>query len=201
MINRPDRVIVWSSQVAANDFPPICAMSGAPADVWRKFRFATRPVWTYIFLAFGLLPFFLVALLVTRSVTGRLPLTRASRRKLRLGNAISLCLLPVGIALLFIGGAMADASDQTTSIIGGVVVALGFLSLLGFIVGVLVVRNMVGPTGKVMAQQPGHTDKLVELRHVHPSFVAAVNQMHQARGAYYASAAASQSQAVLPGSN
>ena len=51
MINRPDRIQIWASQLAANDFPPVCAMTGRPAETWRKFRFATPPDWAYALLA------------------------------------------------------------------------------------------------------------------------------------------------------
>ena len=51
MDSRPDRVQIWASQLAANDFPPVCAMTGRPAETWRKFRFATPPDWAYALLA------------------------------------------------------------------------------------------------------------------------------------------------------
>jgi hypothetical protein len=34
-----------------------------------------------------------------------------------------------------------------------------------------------------MAHRPGDLDRLIELRRVHPAFVAAVTQVHQARTA------------------
>jgi hypothetical protein len=60
---------------------------------------------------------------------------------------------------------------------------LAALSFVGFVVGYLVVRPLVGPRATVMEQQPGYYDKLVELRNVHPAFVTAVNEVHQQRAA------------------
>jgi hypothetical protein len=59
---------------------------------------------------------------------------------------------------------------------------------------------LVGPRGKVMEQQPGYYDKLVELRKVHPNFVAAVNQVHQARATQYVSMQARPDLPPPPGS-
>ncbi len=69
------------------------------------------------------------------------------------------------------------------------------------IVGVfclLLIRPAIGPRVKVLEQQPGQYDKLVELRNVHPAFVAAVNQMHAARAANSAAMAARPTPPSLP---
>jgi hypothetical protein len=75
--------------------------------------------------------------------------------------------------------------STTSSPVGSAIVGwLGGLALLMFIVGIvggLVVRRFIGPQGKVMEAPAGYTDRLVELRNVHPAFVAAVQQMHQSR--------------------
>lgn len=77
---------------------------------------------------------------------------------------------------------------------------LSLLFLLAGMVGLLVIRPLVGPRAKVMEQQPGQYDRLVELRRIHPAFVAAVNQMHQARAAYYASMQPPAGLPLAPGS-
>jgi hypothetical protein len=50
LIAHPDRVQIWASQLGANDFPPVCAMTGRPAELWRKFNFSTPPRWAYALL-------------------------------------------------------------------------------------------------------------------------------------------------------
>jgi hypothetical protein len=206
VVNHPDRVQVWASQLAANDFPPVCAMTGAPAEVWRKFRFRTVPGWAYAFLALlvtgiGLLPIFIIMAIVSRRASGHLPLTRASRQRLRLVEWSIFSLLPLMI-VLFIGAAIVGSSsnDETGSTITFILIVLALLSFLGFVIGLLVVKPLIGPRGNVMEQRPGYYDKLVELRNVHPAFVAAVNYMHQQRAAQQAASYAPPGLPQAPGS-
>ena len=208
MISRPDRVQVWASQLAANDFPPVCAMTGAPAEVWRKFRFATVPRWAYAFFALlctgiGFVPVFIIIMaIVSRRAGGYLPLTRGSQRRLRLVSLLSVGLLPLMFVFWIVGAVVSsNLHDNTWSTIAGVLFFLGLLSFLGFIVGVTVLRPLVGPGAKVMEQVPGQFDRLVELRRVHPAFAAAVTQVHEARAAQYASQQAAAYVPLPPGSN
>jgi hypothetical protein len=202
----PDQVRIWASQLAANDFPPICAMTGAPAETWRKFRFATAPGWAYVFLillctGIGLLPIFIIMAVVSRRASGYLPLTKASSRKLNLvlWSVVGLLVLT---PLLWLTAAIfgSGTNDQTGSSVAGFGFVLGILTFFAFIVAALVVRPLVGPRGKVMEQQPGYYDKLVELRKVHHNFVTAVNQVHQARATQYVSMQARPDLPPPPGS-
>ena len=86
MSTAPDRVQVWSSQLWRNDFPPICAMTGRPAQTWRRFKFATPPAWSYALLilvclgGMGIIAFAAVMALTAQRASGYLPLTRDSSR-------------------------------------------------------------------------------------------------------------------------
>jgi hypothetical protein len=164
-------------------------MTGQPAGTWWRFRFATVPRWAYWFFLLlctgvGLLPIFIIFAVVSRRASGHLPLTFSSRGRLRLVNWIVISTLPL-MVLLFIAAAIvgSNTNDQTGSTITFSLVMLAALSFVGFVVGYLVVRPLVGPRATVMEQQPGYYDKLVELRNVHPAFVTAVNQVHQQRAA------------------
>jgi hypothetical protein len=176
-------------------------MTGAPAETWRKFRFATAPGWAYAFLillvtGIGLLPVFILMAVVSRRASGHLPLTKASSRRLNLILWLVVALV-VLTPVLWLTAAIfgSNTNDQTATSIAGFGFILGILTFLAFIVAWLVVRPMVGPRGRVLEQPPGYYDKLVELRRVHPNFVAAVNQVHQARAAQYV---AMQAPADLP---
>jgi hypothetical protein len=79
-------------------------------------------------------------------------------------------------------------------------VILSLVTLFAGIVGLLVVRPLIGPRATVMERQSAQFDRLVELRRVHPVFVAAVNQIHQARAAQYAARQAAQNLPLSPGS-
>jgi hypothetical protein len=171
MIVPPDRVLVWSSQLRANDFPPVCAMTGQPAETWKKFSFASAPWWTFFF---GLL----VRALVAQRANGYLPLTRASARTLALVTWGSFGLILLTGLLWIVGVVGVD--------VGGVFfvfMSLGVVTFFMGATGLLIVRPLIGPSAKVMAQQMGQYDSLVELRRVHPVFVMAVRQHQQARAA------------------
>jgi hypothetical protein len=184
---RQSRVQVWASSFAANDFPPVCAMTGRPAETWRKFRFITAPGWAYAFLALtclgiGLLLIFIVMRLVSRSASGYLPLTRASSDLLRNTNWLFGGSLLFGPALWIAGVSLnSGSSEQSGASLGVIVVLIGLLVFAAAVTAWLVVRPLVGPRGKVMAQQPGHYDRIVEISNVHPAFVSAVQQHQQMR--------------------
>jgi hypothetical protein len=211
LISRQDRVQVWASQLAANDFPPICAVTGRPAETWRKFRFATPPPWTYalllLILVIGILGLIVAGIVqsaVSQRATGHLPLTRASSRLVGLAQWIPAGLIIGSIALWTLVAIAAiagvDAGDPNASGFGALSIVLGILLLLAGLVGRLVVMPLVGPRARVTVL-PGYYDKLVELRHVHPAFVAAVTQIHQARAQQYQSMPPAANVPLPPGSN
>jgi len=85
-------------------------------------------------------------------------------------------------------------SSPLGSTIAAVLGGLAFLTIVAAVIGGIVIRRLVGPHATVMEQRPGQTDRLVEIRNVHPAFAAAVQQMHQA-------SAATPSAPLPPGSN
>ncbi len=188
----PDRVQVWASQLAAGDFPPVCAMTGAPAETWRKFRFNSPPAWAvvFVFLICVGIGFFVsipLSYLVSRRTGGRLPLTHRSNRLLELPKRAAIAFLALS-AVLWIITAVAftrpyDVANPWPQLIGVVVVNIAILTLVFGVVlleGALLVRFPFGPGAKVMKQMPGQPDRLVELVRVHPAFVAAVREMQSA---------------------
>ena len=192
MIAGPDRVQIWAGQLAANDFPPVCAMTGRPAETWRKFKFATPPSWAYALLALsciggiGILMYAIVMTAIAQRASGYLPLTRASRRTVELALWVPLALLGLSLVLWIAAFIIVVATSDTTLVrIAGVLFWLGLLVVLGGLFGRLVVTRLVGPRAKVGEQLIGQYDKLVELRNVHPAFVAAVNQMHAGKAAQF----------------
>jgi hypothetical protein len=197
LISRQDRVQVWASQLAANDFPPVCAMTGAPAETWRRFKFATPPAWAYAFSA-------LVAVLVAERASGFLPLTRASSRLVGLARWVPRGLI-IGSGVIWIAIAIAaianvDAAAPNAGDVAGLFGFLGVLVLVAGLVGRFVFRPLVCPRGRVTLLA-GYPDKLVELRNVHHAFVAAVTQIHQARAQQYPAMQAQANVPLPPASN
>jgi hypothetical protein len=185
------KVQVWASQLWANDFPPVCAMTGRPAETWRKFKFATPPDWAYALLilvclgGLGFIAFAIVMTLVAQRASGYLPLTRSASRTVSLALWIPIGLLIAGpVAWVIAIIASASSSDQ----VAAVFLWLGILFLLAGLVGRLLVTRLVCPRAKVREAAPGQTDRIVELRNVHPLFVAAVLERQQARAGQFAPA-------------
>jgi hypothetical protein len=165
-------------------------MTGRPAETWKKFKFATPPDWTYALLVLtclgglGFIAFTIVVAAVSERASGFLPLTRSSSRTVTLAFWIPLGLLiawPICWVLALITAGDPNASGTT-----GALVWLGIFFLLAGMIGRLVVTRFVCPRAKVMELAPGHFDRIVELRNVHPLFVAAVMQRQQAQASQFA---------------
>ena len=168
-------------------------MTGRPAETWKKFNFATPPDWAYALLfliclgGIGFVAFAVTIAVVSQRASGYLPLTRSGARTVRLAFWIPLGFLiawPACWLIALIVG-VAGNNDSTANGVAGTFVFLGLLCMLGGLVGRLVITRLVTPQAKVAAPAPGQTDRLVELRNVHPAFVVAVQQHQQARAAQY----------------
>ena len=188
MVTSPDRVTIWASQLAANDFPPICAMSGMPAETWRKFKFATPPQWAYALLlliclgGIGLIAYAVVIYAIAQRAEGHLPLTRTSSRTVTLANWVPAGLLIAWILVWVVAAAVGiPSTDPTVQTTTGIMFLIGLLLLLAGLVGRYIIKPLVTLRARVLEPQPGQLDKLVELRSVHPAFVAAVQQQQAAR--------------------
>ena len=188
MITRDDRIQIWGSQLAANDFPPVCAMSGRSAETWRRFKFATPPQWAYALLVLiclggiGLIIYAVVVSAVSQRASGFLPLTRSSRRTVDLVIWVPAGLLIAWAALWGVAAVIAvSANDDSLVTLAGVCFWIGLLLMIAGLVGRLVITRLVIPQAKVMEPQPGYFDKLVELRNVHPNFVQALHQQQVTR--------------------
>jgi len=173
MNRSPDRVRVWSSQLVTNDFPPVCAMTGRPAQMWRPFRAGPPADW----VVKGLMGIG-GSRLIRHRISGHLPLTKSSNDMLALIET-SYALFPLAL-LAWVGGfwlVRNYSADADLSALGGTLILIAVGCVFGFVCGV-VVRSLVGPTAKVVDLIPGALHQVVELRRVHPSFVAAVSAQH-----------------------
>lgn len=189
MIAAPgDRVQIWASQLAANDFPPICAITGRPAETWRKFRFVTPPPWAYALLilaclgGIGIIIFAVVVNAIAQRASGYLPLTRSARTRVELAVWVPPGLIVGWLVLWVVAVIVTPASNSDSG--SGLAAAfffLGFLFLIAGLVGRLVIMRFLVVQAKVFEPQPGQLDKIVELRNLNPNFVYAVQQAHAAR--------------------
>jgi hypothetical protein len=166
-------------------------MSGMPAEVWGRFRFVTSPKWVHAFhlLAFtgvGLIPILVISAAVSRRAGGWLPLTRASRRKLRAVVWTSTFLFAAGIAVAIWGlGAilLAPALQGPQVDFGSRLVLVGLISFVLGGIGLAAVKPRFGPQGDVSTRWARDLGYVVELRNVDPLFVMAVHQVQRERAA------------------
>lgn len=117
----------------------------------------------------------LAAALTARRAAGYLPLTKDSAKKLRVLTWGTAGLVPLAV-LLWVVAAFVQSGTAAFAL-----VVFGFAAILVGVIGLAVVRRTYAPTGKVLEQQPGHYQSLVELNNVHPAFVAAVQELQHMR--------------------
>ncbi|TMD30146.1 MAG: hypothetical protein E6I95_15985 [Chloroflexi bacterium] len=152
-------------------------MTGRTAETWHTFVFAGPLDWfaaTLVIVG--------IRLLKPRVVRGQLPLTNASRQTITLVETIARSLPILAILLLACGIAIArSTSDADLSAIARTLIILGVVAALLCVPALLL--SWVVPHGTVLDSPPGGLGRLIELRRVHPSFVAAVKDVQVAREA------------------
>jgi hypothetical protein len=159
----------------------VFAIPGTPAEMWRKFTFTNTPAWAFLFGAIGAAAF-------SSRASGYLPLTRQASKRITRIRWVFAGVAAAGVLFWIAGGVVASfGDDQTRSTIYGVFFLLGFGVVIAGILGILLARSYYGPSARIIdrARQP---QPLIELRRVHPAFVAAVQQLQQARAAQFAAA-------------
>jgi hypothetical protein len=183
------RVFIWASQLRTKDLPHVCVVTGAPAETWYKVRFKTVPGWAEAskVLAFtqvhALAP--VVEEVTMRRAHGFVPTTRRARRNLLFLSWSIFSLLPLTLMLWVAAAVVAGDAGPQSPWIGTFVVA-GILTILAGLIGLIGVLPLVEPRGRVLPRERGYQDNVIELFHVHPAFVVAVQQLQQARGAQLA---------------
>jgi hypothetical protein len=154
-------------------------MSGEPAETWRKFTFTSAPPWA--FWLGGLL----LSYMLSRRATGYLPLSRASEKVLKALNVPVMAFVAIGVLLwltaLFVGFIAGETAVGNGVAVWGAL--FGGWSFFVALIAFLMTNRGVGPTGKVLEQQYGQYEPLVELQRVHPKFVEAV-RLHQQQRAF-----------------
>ena len=62
------------------DLPAVCMKCGAPATTWKSKTFSWHPPWVYVLILIGLLPFAIVAMVLTKRRTILAPLCARTAR-------------------------------------------------------------------------------------------------------------------------
>lgn len=162
--------------IEEEDVPDRCMQCGAPAAVYREKTFSWYPPWVYVLLLAGLLPFLIVALVLTKKKRVPVPLCHAHRNHWAWRNAVML--------LSFLGlGGLAIAAVVLVNMAAG---PNGFDQYSGFICGGSVVGLIVWLVVVAVLQQTAIrpteiTDDSVTLTGVAKEFVRAYEEN---RGAF-----------------
>jgi hypothetical protein len=141
--------------------PPVCAKTGAPANQLVPLRVASAPGWTWLVLAFGVLPFAAVRWLATREVTGLVPMSGPAADRLSWVRLLRFVGLLEATALLLFG--LAAELGQA--------IQLG-LGCLAVVTVALVLELAWSVRGRLDRAARG-----VTLTGVHPAFCEAVGAM------------------------
>jgi hypothetical protein len=115
--------------------PPVCMCCGAEATVFKTKQFSWYPTWVPLLLLIGLLPFIIVALILTKRMRVKAPLCKRHRNHWFARQALILLsfLGLIGLVVSTVVLAPTPMKEETTALlfIGGVV---GFLAWLVFAV-------------------------------------------------------------------
>ena len=185
---------MWASQLANDDFPPVCVYSGEPADAWWWFRPFTTYRWAapFLFLLLLLVIGFVVtgplAYLLARRAGGHLPMKAMYARRLWMLPRVSAAILAAGVVML-VAALHAPLNNNVVVGLAGILAftvspILILIGLFGVELGLQVLWNPLAPRGRVFAQKSGDPDRIVEISNVHPAFVAAAQAMYSGRSPY-----------------
>jgi hypothetical protein len=165
------RIKLERFEAEEGDLPDICMKCGARATTEKLKRFSWQPPWVYVLLLAGLLPFLIVALILTKRMRVPIPLCAEHRRHwtwrgwLVGGGFFAIFLLGLGTMILL--SATDNGPQRREDAVFGFV-CFGFLglALVWLIVAAIVQHTAIRPTQI--------TDYDITLTNVAPGFVKAL---------------------------
>lgn len=157
-------VTMWARDFQNSNVPPVCAITGKPAECWQKFGFRSAPRGTEIpeaglELVAGPVAMLFAELVLLRA-KGYLPLTRGMRRVVRVVRFIPAPVLVVGLVFTF-------SWDMFHS---GTVSAIGFAVFVLAMPAGLLAKRRIEPQGSLVRI---NGILILKLTNVHPNFVVA----------------------------
>ncbi len=156
------------------DLPDVCMCCGAEATERKRRRFVSHPVWVYVLMPFGFIPYAIVAAILTehiRCYTLFCPQHKnyyLTRNLIVWGALIAIVIVIIGSGIL--AGLLSDRVNQ---------------SMQGFVTGAWCIMTLVLPlcwlisipVSQETAIHPTNGEsRYLTLKHVSPAFVEAVRQ-------------------------
>jgi hypothetical protein len=151
---------VWVTRddLAVGDLPPVCVVTGRPADGLVPIRFNALPGWTWVLLLLGILPFLIASLFARERVVGEVPVVAAVVERFRRRRRGSFGLGAAGLVCV----AVAAAAQ---------VAWLAWLGVLAMAAGALLA---VAASRGFVDGRLDRTGLWVRLVRVHPRFAGAL---------------------------
>lgn len=157
------------------DLPELCMRCGAPAEAHREKTFSWYPQWVIVLLLAGLLPFVIVALVLTKKKRVRVPFCRAHAHHWSGRTAVTL-LSFLGLVGLAIGGVvLANVAGGPNGFdeYGGFVCAGSAVALVVWLIAVAVLQQTAIRPTEI-------TDNSITLTNVSREFVGAYEENRRA---------------------
>jgi len=146
--------------------PDVCMKCGAPAVAHKLKTFAWHPPWVIVLMLFGLLPYVLVALVLTKRRKVNIPFCEAHENHWRWRLLFTLGSFAVPVLLII--GAIAAASSGANDL-SGILLICGFIGLPVWLIAVAVVYATAISVANI-------TDDHITLRNVGREFVLAYKE-------------------------
>jgi hypothetical protein len=169
-------VDVWSGDLYAGTLPPICVLTGQSTPGRHSVRYSSAPRWTIALLFAGVLPYLVGSRLLTRTVTGSLPMCAAALRRFVVQRAATIVIVVIAPLLCLVAGGLILGSGGA---VGGSLLLAGFGLVVVGAIGCSIWSGAIGIAG-VVEDRPGW-GRWVRLRGVNPTFAAAVQHMYAGR--------------------
>jgi hypothetical protein len=151
-----------------HELPDLCMKCGAPAMVYKPRTFSWHPGWVYVLLFFGVLPFIIVALVLTKRMTVCVPLCHAHRNHWLLRSLILIGsffgLFAAGF-VLFLLSLQPGLPGRSHDLVG--------LACLGSVIGLIVWLILAAVFSATSIRATQITDQSITLAGVANDFVEA----------------------------
>lgn len=156
---------------ADGDLPDVCMLCAEPATAVRTKNMQWCPPWVGVLLLAGLLPYVIVALILTKRARVQGPFCDEhkghwlNRTLMIWGSLVLVGLIELGVLVIFV----ATTGNNDQSPIGGFACLGGMLLLLAWVIFIIILQNTAIRPREI-------TDKEIVLKGVSDGFVEAVRE-------------------------
>ena len=171
--------MVWEGDLYAGSLPPICVLTGEPAEQRLSVRYTTTPSWVVLLLFLGVVPAIVGWLLTRRTARGSLPLSARGAAVLSRRHRLALGAILVGVPLAIGGGTFAGALDPN---VGGLVLCV--LLVVALLLVLAATRAYTPNAVRAHVEEPTPWGRWVQLHDVSDAFALAVQRMYADRAVH-----------------